>query len=136
MTCTNPLSFTAVMWRKLEDTKRGQGCVCPDNSIDSDLKPDRQAHLAPCRKLDEREQAWWALDMVHLLYSAGVSATVLLRGRASWLSVAAPPAGAQALLPDVIVCVSAGFFAFHLWALVHHRRGLGRSREPAVGRRA
>ena len=46
---------------------------------------------------------------------------MLLRGRASWLSVAAQPAEADALLPDVMVCVSAGFFAFHLWALVHHR---------------
>ena len=73
------------------------------------------------RKLEEREQAWWALDLVHLLYSAAISATVLLRGRVDWLSVAAPPADADALLPDVIVCVSAGFFAFHLWALVHHR---------------
>ena len=59
---------------------------------------------------------------MHLLYSAAVSATVLLRGRIGWLSVAAPPAGSDALLPDVIVCVSAGFFAFHLWALVHHRQ--------------
>jgi len=75
---------------------------------------------ALCRKLEERERAWWARDLVHLLNSAGVSATVLLRGRAAWLSVAAPPAGPDALLPDVIVCVSAGCFAFHLWALVHH----------------
>lgn len=66
---------------------------------------------------------------MHLLYSGGVSATVLLCGRASWLSVAAPPADADALLPDVIVCVSAGFFAFHLWALVHHRQDGGLNRE-------
>ncbi len=55
----------------------------------------------------------------------------LLRGRGAWLSIAAPPAGDDALLPDVIVCVSAGFFAFHLWALVHHRR-VSRKRQSTL----
>lgn len=61
--------------------------------------------------------------MVHLLYSGATAATVLLAGRGSWLSVAAPPTGAAAVLPDALVCVSAGFFAFHLWALVYYRCG-------------
>ena len=58
------------------------------------------------------------------MYSAGTAATVLLCGRASWFSVAGPPGAAAAtatLLPDAIVCVSAGFIAFHLWALVYYR---------------
>ena len=62
--------------------------------------------------------------MVHLIYSTGTAITVLLGGRASWLSVSAPPVGAATLLPDAIVCVSAGFIAFHLWALVYYRYGV------------
>ena len=63
------------------------------------------------------------LDVVHLLYSAAIAGTLLLCARPGWLSVAAPPAGAATFVPDAIVAVSAGFFAFHLWAIVYFRCG-------------
>ena len=61
--------------------------------------------------------------MVHLVYSAATAGTLLLCARPSWLSVAVPPAGAATVVPDAIVAVSAGFFAFHLWAIVYYRCG-------------
>ncbi|EIE24233.1 cyclopropane fatty acid synthase [Coccomyxa subellipsoidea C-169] len=76
------------------------------------------------RSLSAEGQAWWCTDVVHLVYSAlsfAAAAAYVARHPAA-LSVGWTPSAAQAgLLPDLLVCTSAGFFGFQLWTLVRNR---------------
>ena len=62
--------------------------------------------------------------MVHIIYSAltfGAAAAYVMRQPKALLVSWAPTAAEAGLLPDVVVCMSAGFFAFQLWMLVRTR---------------
>ena len=73
------------------------------------------------RQLSRDSKAWWCADVVHMLYSAAVflSAAAYTLGHPRAFLITWSPARAEpGLLPDVLVCISAGFFGFQLWALV------------------
>ena len=56
-----------------------------------------------------------------MLYSAAVflcAAAYTLEHPQAFLITWSPPRAKAGLLPDVLVCISAGFFGFQLWALV------------------
>lgn len=79
------------------------------------------------RSLSVEGQAWWCTDMVHLVYSAlsFAAAAAYVAHHPSALSVTWTPTPHQAgLLPDLLVCTSAGFFGFQLWTLVRNRWAL------------
>lgn len=73
--------------------------------------------------MDPAAKVWWCTDVVHLLYSAGVSvaAATYLVLQPGALSVASPPVATG--VPDALVCISAGFCAFLLWILLAYRYG-------------
>ncbi|BDA46075.1 probable cyclopropane-fatty-acyl-phospholipid synthase at C-terminar half [Coccomyxa sp. Obi] len=76
------------------------------------------------RSLSVEGQAWWCTDLVHLVYSAlsFAAAAAYVAHHPSALSVTWTPTPEQAgLLPDLLVCISAGFFGFQLWTLVRNR---------------
>lgn len=74
-----------------------------------------------CRQLSRDSKAWWCADVVHMLYSAAVflsAAAYTLEHPRAFLITWSPARAEPGLLPDVLVCISAGFFGFQLWALV------------------
>lgn len=76
------------------------------------------------RSLSAEGRAWWCTDVVHLIYSAlsFAAAAVYVARHPAALSVLWKPSPSQAgLLPDLLVCTSAGFFGFQLWTLVRNR---------------
>lgn len=74
-----------------------------------------------CRRLGREGKAWWCADLVHIVYSAGVflaaSAYIYRCPRALFITWS-PTEEEAGALPDMLVCISAGFFGFQLWALV------------------
>ena len=81
---------------------------------------------ASCRRLDGGAQAQLCTTMVHLTYSAGalVGAVWLIMTQAHRLAITwRCPDGGSSPLADALVCISAGFFAFQLWMLVHQGCG-------------
>ena len=73
------------------------------------------------RQLSRDSKAWWCADVVHMLYSAAVflsAAAYTLEHPRAFLITWSPAGAEPGLLPDVLVCISAGFFGFQLWALV------------------
>ena len=86
-----------------------------------------------CRQLSRDSKAWWCADVVHMLYSAAVflsAAAYTLEHPRAFLITWSTARAEAGLLPDVLVCVSAGFFGFQLWALVCTR--WGRSHSPTL----
>ena len=85
------------------------------------LQSGTASRCCACRQLSRDSKAWWCADVVHMLYSATVflSAAAYTLGHPRAFLITWSPARAEAgLLPDVLVCISAGFFGFQLWALV------------------
>jgi hypothetical protein len=80
-----------------------------------------------CRSLSTDGQAWWCADVVHIMYSgltfSAAALYVACQPRALLVSWA-PSVREAGLLPDLVVCTSAGFFAFQLWMLVRTRCAL------------
>lgn len=71
--------------------------------------------------MSRKDQGLWTTLLLHMAYSTlmlSAVAWLLLMNPQAWDITWVPPAGAIAL-PDALVCISAGFFAFRLWALVH-----------------
>ena len=73
--------------------------------------------------MTDTQRAWWCTDMVHLLYSAGtcLGAGAYVLRQPQCLNISWQPPPQQQAVADAFVCISAGFFGFQLWTLVHHR---------------
>lgn len=74
-----------------------------------------------CRRLGREGKAWWCVDLVHIVYSAGVflaASAYILRCPGAFFITWSPTKEEAGALPDMLVCISAGFFGFQLWALV------------------
>ena len=59
--------------------------------------------------------------MVHVMYSAAVflsAALYIFEHPQAVFITWSPTSGEAGVLPDVLVCISAGFVGFQLWALV------------------
>jgi hypothetical protein len=108
----------------------GRANVCAPNKVIQLHEPNHcgtylttHIEVSTCarRAMEPETRVWWCTDVVHLLYSAGVSmaAVAYIITTPAALDVAAPPA--LTAVPDAIVCVSAGFCAFLLWILVAYR---------------
>ena len=80
-----------------------------------------KASVRDCRHLTSSAQAQWCAAVLHLGYSmcTFVGAVWLLATNPRRLGIALSSPHDGSPLADALVCISAGFFAFHLWTLVH-----------------
>ena len=80
------------------------------------------AHGA-CSELGAEGQVWLSVNIVHLIHSAAMflaALTHVTRQPSAWL-IQHTVQSDKALLPDLLVCTSAGFFGWCLFTLVHQR---------------
>ena len=76
-----------------------------------------------CSELGAEGQVWLSVDVVHLIHSAAMflaALTHVTRQPSAWL-IQHTVQSDNALLPDLLVCTSAGFFGWCLFTLVHQR---------------